>query len=189
MTAKIKLNAASGGGSVSIQAPSSSSNTRVFTLPDSADGNIVPSNYGNSFIAYLSADATIATSTTTSIVCNTEVFDIGAAYNTSNGRFTPNVAGIYWIKTCLIWATTSSSTNNAYYGLHVNKNGTRYFQDIIHITKQDWHSSECSGLIELNGSSDYVDLDVWHNRGGDEYIEGDNVNKTHFEAYWVRALP
>ena len=37
MTAKIKLNAASGGGSFSLQAPSSSSNNRVFTLPDSAD--------------------------------------------------------------------------------------------------------------------------------------------------------
>ena len=34
MTAKIKLNAASGGGSVSIQAPSTTSNTRVITLPD-----------------------------------------------------------------------------------------------------------------------------------------------------------
>ena len=40
MTAKIKLNAASGGGSFSLQAPSSSSNNRVFTLPDAADGTI-----------------------------------------------------------------------------------------------------------------------------------------------------
>ena len=40
MTAKIKLNAASGGGSFSLQAPSSSSNNRVMTLPDTADGTI-----------------------------------------------------------------------------------------------------------------------------------------------------
>ena len=40
MTAKIKLNAASGGGSFSLQAPSSSSNNRVFTIPDIADGTI-----------------------------------------------------------------------------------------------------------------------------------------------------
>ena len=40
MTAKIKLNAASGGGSFSLQAPSSSSNNRVFTIPDVADGTI-----------------------------------------------------------------------------------------------------------------------------------------------------
>jgi len=43
MTAKIKLNAASGGGSFSLQAPSSSANNRVMTLPDSADGTILTS--------------------------------------------------------------------------------------------------------------------------------------------------
>ena len=41
MTAKIKLNSASGGGSFSLQAPSSSSNNRVMTLPDTADGTIL----------------------------------------------------------------------------------------------------------------------------------------------------
>ena len=41
MTAKIKLNAASGGGSISIQAPSSSSNNRVHFLPDVADGTVL----------------------------------------------------------------------------------------------------------------------------------------------------
>ena len=41
MTAKIKLNAASGGGSFSLQAPSSSSNNRVMTLPDTADGTLL----------------------------------------------------------------------------------------------------------------------------------------------------
>ena len=43
MTAKIKLNASSGGGSVSIPAPSSSSNNRVISLPDIADGTLVTS--------------------------------------------------------------------------------------------------------------------------------------------------
>ena len=43
MTAKIKLNAASGGGSFSLQAPSSSSNNRVITLPDIADGTLLTS--------------------------------------------------------------------------------------------------------------------------------------------------
>ena len=43
MSAKIKLNAGSGGGSVSIQAPSSSSNNRVISLPDIADGTLLTS--------------------------------------------------------------------------------------------------------------------------------------------------
>ena len=44
MTAKITLNAASGGGSFSLQAPSSSANNRVFTIPDEADATLLTSN-------------------------------------------------------------------------------------------------------------------------------------------------
>tara|TARA_B100001287_G_scaffold275458_1_gene283106 strand:- start:853 stop:1545 length:693 start_codon:yes stop_codon:yes gene_type:complete len=39
----LKLTAASGGGSVSIEAPASSSNNRVITLPDITDGTLVTS--------------------------------------------------------------------------------------------------------------------------------------------------
>jgi hypothetical protein len=41
MTGKIKLNAASGGGSVSFQAPSSTGDDRVITLPTTADGTVL----------------------------------------------------------------------------------------------------------------------------------------------------
>ena len=44
MTAKIKLNAESGGGSFSLQAPSSSANNRVFTIPYEADATLLTSN-------------------------------------------------------------------------------------------------------------------------------------------------
>ncbi len=66
MTAKIKLNAASGGGSFSLQAPSSSSNNRVMTLPDTADGTILTTTNpktGN-VIQVVSAVATSVVSST-----------------------------------------------------------------------------------------------------------------------------
>ena len=47
MSGKIKLNSASGGGSVSIQAPSSESNNRTLTLPSDADGTIVSKDTTN----------------------------------------------------------------------------------------------------------------------------------------------
>ena len=72
MTAKIKLNSASGGGSVSLQAPSSMSADRVFTLPDSADSTILTSasslgklvNYGITYkTSQAYADVTFPTRT------------------------------------------------------------------------------------------------------------------------------
>ena len=62
MTAKIKLNAASGGGSFSIQAPSSSSNNRVITLPDIADGTLL-TNQSTGLGKFLKTVQTVKTDT------------------------------------------------------------------------------------------------------------------------------
>ena len=71
MTAKIKLNAASGGGSFSLQAPSSSSNTRVMTLPDTADGTILTTTNpkaGNIIQVVHSIQSTFSTTSTNTFV-------------------------------------------------------------------------------------------------------------------------
>ncbi len=76
MTAKIKLNAASGGGSFSLQAPSSSSNNRVFTIPDEADATLLTSNTSTGKILQVISDTKTDTSS----------FNVAAGtfYNTSN---------------------------------------------------------------------------------------------------------
>jgi len=58
MTAKIKLNAASGGGSFSLQAPSSSANNRVFTIPDEADATLLTSNTSTGKILQVKTNTT-----------------------------------------------------------------------------------------------------------------------------------
>ena len=66
MTAKIKLNAASGGGSFSLQAPSSSSNNRVCTIPDVADGTIATTATAGKILQVVqgSTDSEVTTSST-----------------------------------------------------------------------------------------------------------------------------
>ena len=73
MTAKIKLNAASGGGSFSLQAPSSSSNARVMTLPDTADGTILTTTNpkAGNIIQVVSASTTSVASNTTETFADT----------------------------------------------------------------------------------------------------------------------
>jgi hypothetical protein len=64
MTAKIKLNAASGGGSVSLQAPSSTGDDRVITLPTTADGTVLTTTNpkAGNIIQVVSATSTTAVS-------------------------------------------------------------------------------------------------------------------------------
>ena len=96
MTAKIKLNAASGGGSFSLQAPSSSANNRVFTLPDVADGTLLTStaSLGKVLKVQQNTMATIsnfAAASTTYQTISEETFVV-AGTNT-NLLVTLNIAG------------------------------------------------------------------------------------------------
>ena len=104
MTAKIKLNAASGGGSFSLQAPSSSSNNRVFTLPDIADATMATVN-GITMVDQwrLSSNYAIPDSNVNDITANWERNDntgfggIGSAMTESSGIFSFPSTGIYFI--------------------------------------------------------------------------------------------
>ena len=99
MTAKIKLNAASGGGSFSLQAPSSSSNNRVFTLPDVADTTVATVNGITMFDQYRLT--TSFTGSVFPISSNIERIDthspafIGSAMSVSSGIFTFPSTGMY----------------------------------------------------------------------------------------------
>ena len=105
MSGKIKLNPSSGGGSFSLQAPSSSSNNRVLTLPDTADGTIAKTS-DISFTAYavIADQKTLGTDggTFTSGAwrtrdLNTEVTDVNNIVSISSNQFTLQ-AGTYLIK-------------------------------------------------------------------------------------------
>jgi len=82
MTAKIKLNSASGGGSVSIQAPSSSSNNRVISLPDIADGTLLTSQS--------SLDSTKLSPAITSGITMADAWRLSSSYTGGNGFLTAN---------------------------------------------------------------------------------------------------
>ena len=86
MTAKIKLNAASGGGSVSLQAPSSSSNNRVFTIPDEVDATLLTSNTSTGKILQVlqTVKTDVFSTNSTSYVAVTGLTQAITAASTSN---------------------------------------------------------------------------------------------------------
>ena len=106
MTAKIKLNSASGGGSFRLQAPSSSANNRVFTLPDVTDGTIATTATAGKFASYAiicdqkAYDADGGTFTADTVVTrdlNTEISDADGIVSIAGNEFTLQ-AGTYFIK-------------------------------------------------------------------------------------------
>ena len=105
MTAKIKLNAASGGGSFSLQAPSSSSNNRVFTIPDEADATLLTSNTSTGKI--LQVVQTVKTSKQT--IQSTSLTDIAGMSVTITPSSSSNKVLISYYTNCFLQTVSSIS--------------------------------------------------------------------------------
>jgi len=143
------------------------------------------------FEAYLSASQTgLTDEANVKLQADTEVFDTGNFYdNSTNYRFTPTVAGKY-----LVYANTMQEAATA--GLLVwnttmiYKNGSAY-KSIRNRPDNGNNSGELSvyvdAVIELNGSTDYVEIYGSGNTTSGNW-EFQELNKTnYFGAYRIGA--
>jgi hypothetical protein len=180
----IKLTADSGGGTFEIKAPASGSNARVLTVPDSASGTVLTSKFGPAFAARNNSAQTITNSTTATMQFDTEYFDTDSCYDTSNYRFTPNVAGIY-----LINSSVQINAINGIISLDIRLNGTRYANQAINIGNNGLQTVANSVLVSLNGSSDYVDIGIFQNSGSnkDTVASPSNNLVNHFSGCYMRG--
>lgn len=76
-------------------------------------------------------------------------WDTANCYDTTNSRFTPNVAGYYLISGSVVYASTTYRT-----GSFIYKNGAQYCPGNFATD----NASTISALVYLNGSTDYVEL-------------------------------
>ena len=128
MTEKIKLNAASGGGSVSLQAPSSSSNNRVFTIPDVADAVMATVNGISEFDHwYLTSDVTADGDITSNLSRNDKTgapSQIGTGMSQSSGVFTFPSTGKYLVIVSVEYGLNGS--DNVNFRTQVTTNNSSY---------------------------------------------------------------
>jgi hypothetical protein len=147
----------SGGGQITVQEPATASNFTQ-TLP-AASGDVMVSGNMPAFRATLTANQTISHNTTTKIQFNSEIFDTNSNYDpTTNYRFTPTVAGYYQVDLVLTYTVTNALSY--YYQPSIYKNGSSEIT-----TQTGWlanaggrASVSVSGVIYMNGSSDYLDF-------------------------------
>jgi hypothetical protein len=135
------------------------------------------------FMAYLSANQSISNSTYTKVQCNLEVFDTDNAYdNSSNYRFTPQTAGKYYF-----FAQTRFTTNSDFEGtvIQLRKNGSAIFD--MTYNNVYYNGMALYGIVDMNGSSDYLELFVEQASGGTLTISGSDATRhlTKFGAYKI----
>ena len=169
----------------------SSGNT--ITVPTGAsltvpNGGLSGQNYP-AFQAYLSGDQTVSDSTDTKVQYNTEILDTNGYYdNSTNYRFTPLVAGKYYVyvnNSCIASANTNLVTVYNY----IYKNGSSLSYN-SHANAGNYGRRAAPfvvSIIDMNGTTDYLEgfahIDI---STGIAYVEGSaSVVRSTFGAYRI----
>jgi len=110
---------------------------------------------GPSFRAYASSNQRIANGTSTKIALNAEDWDTASCFDSAtNYRFTPNIAGYYQINAAITWGGFSGT----YVLASIYKNGSEDARGTLIAAIPSGTTVVASSLVNLNGSSDYVEL-------------------------------
>ena len=132
------------------------------------------------FSAYQSSAQSLTANTTTKIQFQTEEFDTASCFdNSTNYRFTPNVAGYYQIN-----ANINFTSSRTYTVLSIYRNGV---SNKISNNGNGTTALGCSisALIYFNGSTDYIELYVLN---GISQNVNTGANQTYFQAFLARAV-
>ena len=136
-----------------------------------------------SFEAHSTGSQNVSDATATKVEFQTEVFDTNNMYD--NSRFTPTVAGKYFIYAGVnSYAGGSADLVSA--DLFIYKNGSHYRQNYHNMTGNPGFilGTPISAILIMNGTSDYVEIygAVDGNSAGNEKFFTDN---NYFGAYRI----
>lgn len=167
-------------GSVILTVPAAAGSTTL-TLP-AQTGNV--SVDGPAFSAYQSSSTSMGNNTFVKIAFNAEDFDTNNNFDsTTNYRFTPTVAGYYYISLTVGAGTTGiNGTCLAF----IYKNGaiTRVGSVSGYQTSTVNTQANCSGLFYMNGSTDYVEGYGMQNSGS---TQNSNTSLCQFSGFLARG--
>ena len=151
-------------------------------LISNGSGSITTNNIGGqntpAFEATISSNQAISNSTNTKASFNTENFDTNSCYDhSSNYRFTPNVAGKYYVYVSLyVDSMSASNFNNG--DAVIKKNGSTISNGLHNFSNNPPKglAITISTILDMNGSSDYVEIfgsvTTINNNGG-QFLSGD----------------
>lgn len=136
-----------------------------------ADGtNWVAKGGKTAFHASCSTNQTISTTTATKIQLNTEALDTGNYFdNATNYRYTPLIAGKYYFYGNLV---IDSGTGAYPVIIQIYKNGAAVNYSRVTSANSTYDSVYTGMMLDMNGSTDYVELYAFHNAGANKNLLG-----------------
>ena len=150
------------------------------SIPQAALASNVAGN-GPAFSAYQSLTQSISATTATKITFDAEIFDTNS--NFASSRFTPTVAGYYYCSGGVMLATVSTTE---WVQISMYKNGAEVKRGASAITGQSgaYPQAIVSGLLYLNGTSDYVEIYVYTNAA---LATNPDAKHIYFDGFLARS--
>jgi len=150
-----------------------------------ANGGTGMTTGGPAFSAYGNTNQTISSGVATKVVINTEQFDTNSNFDTSTYRFTPTVAGYYQVNG-VVEAYGGGMSISAY-ALSLYKNGSEFIRGtLLSGLLPDEVYPNVSGIVYMNGSTDYLELYMSVTSLGTITLYGSNSYKL-FSAGMIRS--
>ncbi|MFM7468929.1 MAG: phage tailspike protein [Vampirovibrionales bacterium] len=133
------------------------------------------------FYAYKSATQSMTPAVATKIIFQTELVDTNNCYDTTTSRFTPNVAGWYFVS-----ASLTARDTGAPYALttYLYRNGVAFYEQWEAQADNNPSSAMLNFMVYLNGSTDYIEV-YGMTGGGSTLLEAIGCN---FMA-WLTFIP
>jgi len=157
---------------------------QLLTVPNTA-GTVMVSGNMPAFSVYLSGVYTLSTTSTwTKLPLNTKYFDTASCYDTTNYRFTPNVAGYYQVNLYTTSAAVGAGT--PVIGTCVYKNGS-IVGNLLQYSQAysgGYGGLSVSVVMYLNGTTDYIEMYAYTTLSAYFYSNGPG---TGFSASLVRS--
>lgn len=178
---------ASGAGVITLQAPVTPT-SRTITLPD-ATGTLLSTATpgvpigGPAFSAQIATSQSITTGVSTKVAFNSKVFDTNTNYDAALFRFTPSVAGYYFINASVLFGSMAGVQSISIY-----KNGVRYLSGDV-TTATGSNNVRNSSLIYCSGAADYIEIYAYQNSGSSISLIGTSTATgiCEFSATMVRS--
>ena len=152
-------------------------------------GTMSGQNYP-AFEATLSASQSIPNTTATKVQFNTENYDTNGYYdNSTNYRFTPLVAGKYFVYSYVRFLSIVDGNQGIVYlykngsSISFTSNGSSGGTNAVNF------STIITQIIDLNGSTDYIEAFVYQDSGSSKNVQGGSGGgfTTTFGAYRIGA--
>ena len=140
------------------------------------------------FRAYRSSTQNLTDNALEKVQFDTETFDTNSCYdNSTNYRFTPNVAGKYFVYTQV--NMSNSVGEDQYYAIAIMKKNTteliRNTTDPKDSSPQNQSYNYMATVVDMNGSTDYIEVFAQVNTATGTPNVGDGSNQSFFGAYKI----